>query len=45
MEGEEGVGLRISKGELTNGVVDLAKSSRRSDTKVCLMMDPKEHKR
>jgi hypothetical protein len=38
MEGEEGLGPQISKGELTNRVVDLAKSSRRSDTKACHAM-------
>jgi hypothetical protein len=43
-EGEEGLGPWTSKGELTNGVIDLVMSSRRSDTKVCDAMDPKEHK-
>jgi hypothetical protein len=45
MQGEEGLGPRTSEGELTNGVVDLAKSSRKSDMKACHAMDPKEHKR
>jgi hypothetical protein len=36
---EEELGPRISKEELTNGVIDLTKSSRRSDTKACHAMD------
>jgi hypothetical protein len=38
-QGEERLGPRTSKGELINGVVDLAKSSRRGDTKACHVMD------
>jgi hypothetical protein len=36
--GEEVLGPRISKDELTNGVIDTVKPSRGSDTKVCHMM-------
>jgi hypothetical protein len=39
MQGEERLGPQTSQGELTNEVVDLAKSSRRSDTKECHAMD------
>jgi hypothetical protein len=39
MQGEEGLGPRTCKGDLTNGVIDLAKSLRGSDTKVCHAMD------
>jgi hypothetical protein len=39
MQGEERLGPQTSMGELTNGVVDLVKSSRRSDTKACHAMD------
>jgi hypothetical protein len=39
MQGEERLGPQTSQGELTNEVVDLAKSSRRSDTKACHAMD------
>jgi hypothetical protein len=38
-QGEDGLSPWTSKGELTNGVVDLVKSSRRSDTKACHLMD------
>jgi hypothetical protein len=41
MQGEEGPGPWTSKGEPTNGEVDLAKSSRGSDTKACHMIDPR----
>jgi hypothetical protein len=39
--GEEVLGQRISKGELTNRVIDRAKPSRRSDMKACHVMDPR----
>jgi hypothetical protein len=39
MQGKEGLGLGISKEELTIRVIDSTKSSRRSDTKVCHAMD------
>jgi hypothetical protein len=35
------LGQRISKGELTNRVIDRAKPSRRSDMKACHTMDPR----
>jgi hypothetical protein len=38
-QGEEGLGSRTSKSELTNRVVDLAKSSRRSNMKACYLLD------
>jgi hypothetical protein len=38
-QGKEGLGPRMSKEELTNGVIDLVKSLRRSDMKVCHTMD------
>jgi hypothetical protein len=37
--GDERLGPWTSMGELTNGVVDLAKSSERSDMKACRLMD------
>jgi hypothetical protein len=37
--GEEVLGPRISNDELTNGVIDIAKPSRGSDTKVCHVID------
>jgi hypothetical protein len=39
MFGEQALGRMISKDALTNGVVDLAKSSMRSDTKARHVMD------
>jgi hypothetical protein len=39
MQGEEGLVLWTCKGDLTNGVIDLVKSSRGSDTKACHVMD------
>jgi hypothetical protein len=37
--GEEVLGPRISKGEVTNGVTNIANTLRGSDTKVCHTMD------
>jgi hypothetical protein len=39
VQGEEALGPKISKDEFTNGVVDLVKSSRRSDMKACHVID------
>jgi hypothetical protein len=36
---EEAIGPKISKDELTNGAVDLVKTSMRSNTKACHVMD------
>jgi hypothetical protein len=38
---EEVLGPRISKGELTNRVIDIAKPLRRINTKECHTMDPR----
>jgi hypothetical protein len=39
MQGKEGLGPRTRKGDLTNRVIDLVKSSRGSSTKACHTMD------
>jgi hypothetical protein len=39
MQGKEGLGPRTRKGDLSNGVIDLVKSSRGSSTMACHTMD------